>query len=482
MRGTLAPQPAKNGVPETRIQCFWGLQLKFEGMLKLLYIHTANGYSDPVVRTMLPTARPAYPVQKQEGDNVSRSLSYADIVMSLPVDETLKSFMARHELPLPDGRVWQDNIQISRALVRLIQNHPNTAKRDRIIAGLHSSATLAHPLGKQAMFQATHDKPSELVGLIACNSNLHRAFWLYVHNPVLFEAACEIEYLDQHSQQAQQHDLGLRREFIRDEASIAKFCDAIKVFYQRELGCGEVCVVNVLDRAQGTHLITIHAKDLATARLEFEGTSLQRRVGTPNIHMVLEYSQSTGVARTIIRGGAKYHAMLCEAFATHMLGAVAEAQRIKRPALDLSKLRLGMQIPQAFEDGFVGMQVKSVQLLSPCEKLKMECTASVSSERQCVTDLVKAYFPTENPLSRGWEIQAATLNLYMAPAQGKSRCPLVSVEVTSKGRLNLHKFDEKLRAQLESYLVHLDILEPKQMLQAYEVVTPQVGQPMSLFD
>jgi hypothetical protein len=198
--------------------------------------------------------------------------------------------------------------------------------------------------------------------------------------------------------------------------------------------------------------------------------------------MVLEYSQITGVARTIIRGGAKYHAMLCEAFATHMLGVSAEAHRIQRPVLDLSRLRLGLQIPQAFEDGFVGLQVKSLHLLSPCERLKIECTASGSTDRQCVTELIGAYFQNENPLSRGWEIHAATLNLFMAPAQGKSRCPLVSVEVTSKGRLNLHKFDEKLRAQLESYLVHLEILEPKQALAFHRVETSGSSQPMSLFE
>ena len=413
---------------------------------------------------------------------MSKLQNYADILINLPIDETLKTFMERHALPLPEGWSWQDNTYTSRTLVKLIQSYLDTVKRDRIIAGLHASSTLAHPLGKQAMFQATHDKPSELVGLIGCKNDLHRSFWLYVNHPALFEAAAEIDYLDQHSQQAQQHDLGLRREVNRDERSITDFCDAIKVFYQRELGCGEVCVVNVLDRSQGTQLITIHAKDLATARLEFEGSQLQRRVGSPNIHMVLEYSQITGVVRTIIRGGAKYHAMLCEAFAAHMLGVSAQAQRIQRPVLDLSKLRLGMQIPQAFDDGFVGLQVKSLHLLSPCERLKIECTASGSTDRQCVTDLIGAYFQNENPLSRGWEIHAATLNLFMAPTQGKSRCPLVSVEVTSKGRLNLHKFDEKLRTQLEGYLVHLGILEPKQALNFHEAGTTGNSQPMSLFE
>ena len=397
---------------------------------------------------------------------MSRTQTYADILLNLPVDDTLKTFIERHAMPLPEGWIWHDSIQASKSLVGLIQLHPNVAMRDRIVAGLHASTLLAHPLGKQAMFQAAHDRPTELMGLIACKNDLHRAFWLYVHHPALFEAAAEIEYLDHHGQQAQQHDLGLKWAIKRDEASIAAFGDAIKGFYQRELGCGEVCVVNVLDRARGTQLISIHAKDLATAKLEFKGSQLQRRVGSPNIHMVLEYAQASGVARTIIRGGAKYHAMLCEAFARHLLGVDADAQRIQTPRLNLSTLRLGLNIPQAIDDGFVGLQVKSVTVVSGCGRLKMECSASASSDQRCVTDLLSDCLGSENPLTRGWLIQAAVLNFYLAPMQGKSRCPVVSVEITSKGRLNLHKFDEKLRSQLEGYLVQLGILKGQQVLQS----------------
>jgi hypothetical protein len=395
---------------------------------------------------------------------MSRPQTYADILLNLPVDDTLKTFIERHAMPVPEGWIWHDSIQASKSLVGLIQLHPNVAMRDRIVAGLHASTLLAHPLGKQAMFQAAHDRPTELMGLIACKNDLHRAFWLYVHHPALFEAAAEIEYLDHHGQQAQQHDLGLKGSIKRDEESIAAFGDAIKVFYQRELGCGEVCVVNVLDRARGTQLVSIHAKDLAMAKLEFEGSQLQRRVGSPNIHMVLEYAQATGVARTIIRGGAKYHSMLCEAFARHLLGVDADAQRIQTPRLNLSTLRLGLNIPQAIDDGFVGLQVKSVTVVSGCGRLKMECTASASSDQRCVTELLQDYFVAENPLARGWTIQAAVLNFYLAPIRGKSRCQVVSVEITSNGRLNLHKFDEKLRAQLEGYLVQLGILKAQQVL------------------
>ena len=413
---------------------------------------------------------------------MSRPQTYADILLNLPVDDTLKTFIERHSLPLPEGWIWHDSIQASKRLVGLIQLHPSVAMRDRIVAGLHASTLLAHPLGKQAMFQAAHDRPTELLGLITCKNDLHRAFWLYVHHPALFEAAAEIEYLDHHGQQAQQHDLGLKETIKRDETSIAAFGDAIKGFYQRELGCGEVCVVNVLDRARGTQLVSIHAKDLATAKLEFEGSQLQRRVGSPNIHMVLEYAQATGVARTIIRGGAKYHAMLCEAFARHLLGVDADAQRIQTPCLNLSTLRLGLNIPQAINDGFVGLQVKSVTVVSGCGRLKMECTASASSDQRCVTELLQDYFVAENPLARGWTIQAAVLNFYLAPMRGKSRCQVVSVEITSKGRLNLHKFDEKLRVQLEGYLVQLGILKAQQVLKTGREQEESATMDGSLFE
>lgn len=403
---------------------------------------------------------------------MSKPLTYADILLSLPVDETLKTFLERHALPLPAGWEWSDNTATSRRLIRLVQSHPETALRDRIVAGLHASASLAHPLGKQALFQAAHERAAELMGLIACKSDLHRAFWLYVHHPDLFDVAAEIEYLDHHEPQAQHHDLGISRPVLQEEEALAAFAEAIKGFYQRELGCGEVCVVNLLERARGTQLISVHAKDLATARLEFEGSQLQRRVGSPNIHMALEYSPATGVARTIIRGGARYHAMLCDAFARHLLGANTDAQRILAPRLDLSGLRLGLNVPQAIEDGFVVMQVKNVVVVSECGRLKMECVASAVSDQRCVTELLKDYFGAENPLKRGWSIQAATLNFYLAPEPGRSRCSVVSIEVTSRGRLNLHKFDEKLRAQLEGYLVQLGILQDQQVLKPSGIAIP----------
>lgn len=390
--------------------------------------------------------------------------TYADVLLDLPVDMTLHAYLDHHGLALPVDFDWTDDSSTTTRLIEAIQNCTDLAVRDKIVAGLLVSTQLAHPRGKQAMFQIGAWHADALMGLIACQSDQHRAFWLFVHHPGLFEQAAEIEYVDSHVQQAQQHDLSVKPPIRRDDASMNAFCEAIKAFYKIELGCGEVCVAHILDRAQGTQLVTVHAKDLAMLRLEFEGMVLTRRVGSPNIHMVLEYSETTGVMRTIIRGGAKYHEMLAQAFAEHLLGVNVSAQRIKPPTLDLSSLKLGFQVQEAINDGFVALQVKSLTLMSPDTELKAEFTAMASSEHQCVTELIAEMFPQDNPLAHHWLVSAATINLYYAPPPGKQRSPVVTVEVTRRGRLNLHKFDEKLRAQLESYLVQIGILQEKQVL------------------
>jgi hypothetical protein len=405
--------------------------------------------------------------------------TYADVLLHLPVDATLQDYLTKRGLSLPGHFHWADDTATTNALIQAIQDWPDAAVRDNIAAGLQTASQLAHPRGKQAMFQVAAGHGAAFMGLIGCQSDEHRAFWLFVHHPGLFEQAAEIEYADSHVQHAQQHDLGTHVPIRRDAASMTAFCEAIKAFYKSELGCGEVCVAYILDRAQGTQLVTVHAKDHATARMEFEGANLMRRVGSPNIHMVLEYFDATGVVRTIIRGGARYHDMLAEAFAEHLLGVDVDAQRIKPPTLDLSTLRLGFHVPQAASDGFVALQVKSLTLMSPDGVLKGEFTAMASSEQQCVTELIAEKLPNDNPLAHHWLVNAARINLYYAPPPGKKHHPVVTIEVTRRGRLNLHKFDEKLRAQLEGYLVQIGILEQSQTLSAD---VPNLGDRPDLID
>ena len=230
---------------------------------------------------------------------------------------------------------------------------------------------------------------------------------------------------------------------------------------------GDGCVAYLVERSPGVYLLTVHVKDLAMLRLEFEGVVLKRRVGNPNIHMVLEYSQATGVVRTLVRGGQKVQQMLVEAFAEHVLGVKANAQKIKAPCLDLSTLRTGFDVPEVFDDGFSLVQLKSLTLLSPDGDLKIECTAMQASQQRSVHELLKEKLP--GPLEGQWAVTAAQVNLYYPPEPGRTRAKVVTIEVTSKGRLNLHKFDNKLQAQLERYLVKVGILQKGQTLSAQEL-------------
>src|SRR5690606_29182578 len=60
------------------------------------------------------------------------------------------------------------------------------------------------------------------------------------------------------------------------------------------------------------------------------------------------------------------------------------------------------------------------------------------------------------------------INLYYPPEPGRTRARVVPIEVTSRGRLNLHQFDPRLQAQLERYLVRIGILRPGQTLSTHE--------------
>ena len=273
--------------------------------------------------------------------------SYLDILLCLPVDATLRTYLERSRLPLPDTFDWIDDTRTSMALTRAIQACPDQGIRDRITAGLNASAQLCGPMSKSSLLQVARKDSAVLTTLIACRSDMHRAFWLYVHYPLMFEQATDIEYANQYIEQAQQHDLGVMSPVHRDAESMSDFCAAIKLFYQKEMGCGEVCLAHLIDRSSGTQLISVHVKDLATQRVEFDGPELLRRTGSPTIQMILEYSRVTGVVRTVIKGGAKYQQMFVDAFAVHLLGVGhVHAARIKQPTLNLTALRMGFQVPK----------------------------------------------------------------------------------------------------------------------------------------
>ncbi|MPT38217.1 MAG: hypothetical protein E2603_06790 [Achromobacter sp.] len=228
--------------------------------------------------------------------------TFVDVMLELPVDATLRDFLTTHSLPVPHGFAWDDTPETSQFLVEAVKVWPDIAARDRMTANLMASVQLGDAAGKQAMFEAAVADGAALAGLALCASDVHRSFWLYVHHPALFERAYDFSFWEQHGQQTQQYDLGLKRQPNGSDANLTALRHAISAFYKRELQCGDGSVAHLVERSPGVFLLSVHVKDMAMLRLEFEGATLKRRVGNPNIHMVLEYAKSTGVVRTLVRG------------------------------------------------------------------------------------------------------------------------------------------------------------------------------------
>ncbi|MCR6496844.1 hypothetical protein LJB71_11890 [Thermomonas sp. S9] len=102
--------------------------------------------------------------------------TFVDVLLELPVDTTLSTFLASHGLPVADDFDWEDTPRTSQALVEAVRAWPDVAARDRLIGNLMASVQLADPAGKQAMFQAAAGDGAALLGLVGCRSDAHRSF------------------------------------------------------------------------------------------------------------------------------------------------------------------------------------------------------------------------------------------------------------------------------------------------------------------
>lgn len=80
-------------------------------------------------------------------------MTFVDVLLALPVDATLRDFLTRAGLTMPEHFGWLDTPESSRALVDAVRTWPDAARRDRCMAALVAAVQLGDHAGKQAMFQ-----------------------------------------------------------------------------------------------------------------------------------------------------------------------------------------------------------------------------------------------------------------------------------------------------------------------------------------
>lgn len=385
-------------------------------------------------------------------------ITFADALLALPVDATLRAFFERCSLALPPELDWNDRAAVTPCLLDVLVKYPRPDLRRYMARCLRACLRLAQPRGRRAVAQVFKAHADPLPGLLSCRDALHRAFWLMVWHPILFEKAVEIEYFARRAPLAQQHDLGSCTLVRRDATTLANFRDAVEGFSQKKMKDGERCVVRFCEGEHGTVQLRVYFQIAALA---------QRQLACPSLSMALEYAPHTGVLRTVTRAGEERHALLARAFSLHFLGAEVERADGRLATLNLAALIHPCPVPVMADNKLVALQVQSITVVSPDTTLKAEFSVMDEQGLASVTDLVAGKLPHDNPLANPWMVVAARLNLYFAFPAGKPRSRVIAVDITRRGRLNLHRFDEPLRAQIEHSLVRMGIFLRKQTLSAH---------------
>ena len=401
--------------------------------------------------------------------------TFIDVLLELPVDATLIQLVTEKALPVPMG--FDKSPDPGRVLLECIRQWQDIPAKDQLIGELTACLPLADAQGRQAIFEAAGNNVALMTEMSACQSDLHRAFWCYRHHPDLFGKALDANFMERKGGQAQQHALGILRHPNTTPFALAAFNQGVSRFYQRRQHCGEGVESTIFPIRPGVFLLTMHVKDLPMMQLEFQGTTVTKRVGNPCIHGMLEYSERTGVVRTLIRGGKDYHQMLAAQFAEHVLGQVVNVERIKPEKIDLSMMRTGIHFPQAIKDGFVAVQIKQIAVHSPSGKLKLECTAMAAAGHDSVTDVLREELPA--PLEGEWAVTSVQINLYHPGESGRTR--IVTAELTSMGRIRLPMRDPVMKANVERYLVEQGVLKRGQTLEA-EDFPPQADLPQPVIE
>lgn len=112
-----------------------------------------------------------------------------EVLADLADDKVLQEWFSKHGLHLTSQGA-SSAAEGALLVMRALQSVRRPDMQERLCAGIQQVSALAHPAGRLAMFEVAGARRDVLTGLASCKSDLHRAVWLCVHHPDLFDEAC----------------------------------------------------------------------------------------------------------------------------------------------------------------------------------------------------------------------------------------------------------------------------------------------------
>lgn len=393
--------------------------------------------------------------------------TYRDVLRRLPLDAHLYRLLTRFSFFPSEDIVFsgEPSTRMSSKLSDAIDTCGDASVRTKVSAMLMRLMLLDHPSADQAMLDAVRGNADALSALAQCQSRHHRALWLHEHDAQAFDRAVQMLELGRGSSMCQRVFFEYRKPMRTDVAAREAFQDALRAFYQKERGCGDVVTVDIWERTPGVYHIAIHVKDLPQTSLEFMDKELHTRVMNPSRSIAIQYAKSTGIAEILISGGARYHKMLARAFALHLLGEDVNPEILPRPEINLEALRGGFFSQKAIDDGFSTLQVKSMIFSSPDGKVRAKLSNAERGDRTCISALSSTMTASENPSVHLWPIKAVDIKLYYTKGvKFLQQYPVLAITLRSDGSVSWAKYDDTVKGKLKEYFVEAGVMRLDQEL------------------
>lgn len=385
-------------------------------------------------------------------------MSFVDSWILLPIDVSMRTFLNRFQVPVPSQFNWKNNYKNSRFLLHLIGSHIDTPTRDQLITEVLDCTRFANESGVDLLYQACLGDKELESEIRKLQSDLHRSFWTMVMHSDVYALAVENDTRFVVCEPNGEHHVCIlkRRPSVKS-SDISLLKSAIKELYlAREAYVPDV-YVNLMQRSTNVWWLSLQFDSKSESALCLKRGNLERVQISRAKRFVLEYSCETGMIRTIGDGLKQGHHALVELFIRYQLGG--QYVPTPRPVrLDLSKLKLGLLIAPESMTGFVGLQVQSISLIPPEGMMKIKLS-TLQVHHGCVIDLIKEKFNADLSVALDWSVNSAAINVIHFPQANRHHTRVINVEITSGGRLNLHRFDPLLQGQLEQYLTHLGVMD-----------------------
>jgi hypothetical protein len=359
---------------------------------------------------------------------------------------SLRAYFDQVGIELPPAVNWNGpEAEIAGPLLRAV-DEMSDGERARILLDIGRVSAMATEAGQIALYSVATDRRF----LDSMSGPHERTMWVFRYDEVRFRQAEEVRYTDERRRGRSWDGFMVEpgRGIRRDSSAMDAFSAAI-----RERFDSANVHVDIFERQRLTFdgetaelmQVTVYREGMPEDALEFEATTLVRKVTKPVFEAAVTYEPSTGVIE-VVGANRESREDMALFVARDLLGIEFEGQKLPVRRYDLSVLLQPFDFPRDLQDGIESVTLKQLRLMPldhPGERVTLECMRDAG---HTIWEMANLRFGENNPLLGGWVATQARLVIKFRPRDGATRGRTLSLVVTMPHGCNLKDLtpDEQL--------------------------------------